>query len=382
MADFYKTLGVSKDASADEIKSAYRKLAKQYHPDLNKDNPEAAAKFKEVNEAYEVLGDDTKRKNYDQFGSEDGNPFSNAGGFNTSGFSGGGAGFSDFSSGFGSAFEDIFSAFSSFGGSSAKQSEKIAGDDISIKLNITFKEAALGCNKSVNISRVEACPDCNGTGAQNGSGYTTCTQCNGTGQVRYAQNTFLGRIVNVGACNKCNGTGKIIRDKCLSCGGLGTKRVIRNINVAVPAGIDNEQIMTIKNEGHANGKNGAKGNLNIYIAVTPHTMLKREGSDLFITIPIPFSVSLLGGKVKIPTVTEVITLDIPPLTQTGTIFNIRGKGIKKLKKDAFGDLKVTVNVEMPKNLDKSTRERLLDAVDGINERDYIKYQDYLKKISK
>ncbi len=378
--NYYDILGVSKTASADEIKSAYRKLAKQYHPDLHPNDEVAASKFKEISEAYEVLGDEQKRKNYDQFGSPDGNPFGanggGFGGFSSSNFGGGFGGFDDL----GGIFGDIFGAFG--GSTSAKQSKNTRGDDINLKVNISFMEACTGVKKSISVSRIETCEFCSGTGAKTSKDYSVCPTCNGTGQVRYTQQTFLGRVVNVGTCQDCNGTGKIIKNKCEHCGGTGTVRKTRTINVQIPAGIDNDQILSIKNEGHANGTNGAKGDLKLLISVGSHPVLKRDGFDLIVEVPLPFTISLLGGKIKVPAINETIELVIPPLTQTNTTFNIKGKGITKLgHSTSRGDLKVKVVVEMPKSLDRQTKDLLSQVADNIGSSSYAKYRDYLSKIS-
>lgn len=379
--NYYDILDVSKSASADEIKSAYRKLAKKYHPDLNPNDEVAASKFKEINEAYEVLGDEQKRKNYDQFGSADGNPFGQGGfgGFGQGGFSGSFS--SDDFGDFGSIFDNIFGAF---GGSGArtKSQQKVAGEDINLRINLTFMEACTGCSKSINVSRIETCDHCGGTGAKDAKNISTCPTCNGTGQVRYSQQTFLGRVVNVGPCQDCGGTGKKILNKCEFCGGTGTVRKTRTINVQIPAGIDNEQVLTIKNEGHANGTKGAKGDLKLYVTVGAHNLLKRDGFDLLVEVPIPFTMSLLGGKIKVPAINETIELVIPPLTQTNTTFNLRGKGVPKLgKKDSRGDLKVKVLVEMPRNLDRISKQKLEEIQDAIQENNYSRYKDYLNKLN-
>lgn len=376
--DYYEVLGVNKNATEDEIKSAYRKLAKKYHPDLNKGDATAANKFKDLNEAYQVLSDKEKRSNYDQFGSADGNSFNgfnNAGGFNAGGFNT--SGFNTNFGGFG--FEDIFNAFGGFT-NSAKRQEKIKGEDINLRMNLTFLEAALGCNKKFSFSRVEQCTACKGTGAKDGKDYETCETCNGTGQVRRSQNTILGRIVNVQTCPTCHGTGKVIKEKCDVCGGTGTTRKTRSIDISIPAGIADGQEMTITGEGHANGTNGERGDLHLFISVESHKLLKREGFDLFITVPIPFTVSLIGGVVRVPGVDEIIDLKIPELTQTGTTFTLKGKGIKKLRKSGNGDLIVTVTVEMPKNLDNKTKQYIKELNEKIGNSSYTKYQSYLDKL--
>ena len=376
--DYYGVLGVNKSATDDEIKSAYRKLAKKYHPDLNKDNPDAAEKFKEVNEAYEVLSDKQKRSNYDQFGNPDGNPFANGGGFGDYSSSGGFGGFSDF----GSIFENIFGGMGNFGTSSSRAKQKVAGDDIQLRLNLTFLEACNGCEKQINLSRIETCSYCKGTGAKDGSGFSTCSTCNGSGQVRQVENTLFGQRVSITTCPKCNGSGKEIKDKCPYCSGSGTTRQKRTITVTIPAGIDNEQVLTIKGEGHANGTDGAKGNLYLIISVTSHPLLKRDGFDLYITVPVPFTMSLLGGTVTVPCINENIDVKIPALCQTGTILNVKGKGVKKLKRDGYGDLHITVQIEMPKTLDKSTKDQLEKVLKDNANLNFAKYKDYNAKIDK
>ena len=372
--NYYDILGVEKNASQSDIKSAYFKLAKKYHPDVNKD-PEAAPKFKEINEAYSCLSDEQKRKNYDQFGNAEGNPFQNAGGGGTGGFDFGG-----FSGDFGGFdFGDIFSSFG-FGSSSQRRANTV-GSSIALRLNLTFEEAANGVSKTFSFTRTEKCDHCGGTGAEGGE-VKTCPTCNGTGQVRYSQNSLFGRIVNVGTCSTCNGKGKVASQKCSVCGGNGAVKKTRTITVAVPAGIDNGQQMTISGEGNFSSGNVQAGDLILQINVAPHKMLTRNGFDLYITVPIPFTTSLLGGQITVPVVNGKVTMDIPPLTQTGTVFTIKGKGVKKLKKNGFGDLFITVNVEMPKNLDKDTRDKLKNAVEGISSSSYSKVKDYETKISK
>ena len=364
--DYYNTLGVDKNASADEIKSAYRKLAKKYHPDLNKDNNEAAEKFKEINEAYEVLGDEKKRSNYDQFGSADGQP-------NFGDFFGGNAG--GFSGGFSDIFSDIFSAF---GGGKASRVER--GEDIDIAINLTFEEAAFGCTKEIVIPKIESCTDCSGTGAKNGKEYTTCQTCNGTGKVRFTQNTFFGTTIQEGPCKECNGTGKKIKEKCSSCGGKGYKKVQKTVKVKIPAGIDNGQTITMRGEGNSPVRKGVNGDLHIYVRVASHKILVRAGADLHLELNIPYTLALLGGKVEIPTLNGVYNLEIKECTNSGTIMRLKGKGMKFVNRDAYGDLLVTIKTEPPKSLDKKTKE-LLKQISEINSvNNYPKYKSYLDKI--
>ena len=371
---YYDILGVDKSASQTDIKSAYFKLAKKYHPDVNKE-PDAAVKFKEINEAYSCLGDEQKRKNYDQFGSADGNPFQNAGG------SAGGFNFGDFGDFGGFDFGDLFSGFGFGGGRTSQRQNSRVGSNIVLRLNLTFEEAVLGTTKTFSFNRTEKCEHCSGTGAEGGK-LKTCPTCNGTGQVKYAQNSIFGRIVNVGTCSTCNGRGQVAVQKCTVCGGAGTMQKSRTITVSIPAGIDNGQEMSIAGEGNFTSGGVSAGSLILQIVVSPHKMLTRNGFDLYITVPIPFTTALLGGKITIPVVGGKVTMDVPPLTQTGTTFTIKGRGIKKLKKNGNGDLIVTVNVEMPKTLDKSTREKIEQAVQGISNANYSKCKDYETKLSK
>lgn len=369
--DYYSVLGVDKNASDDEIKSAYRRLAKKYHPDLNK-TPEAAEKFKDINEAYEVLGDTKKRANYDQFGSADGNPFG-AGGGNAGGgfgdFFGGGGGFSDI-------FSDIFSAFG--GGRAEKVNQR--GSDINIAVNLTFEEACFGCTKNITISKLDRCSSCNGTGAKNGKEFSTCPECNGTGRVRYQQNTLFGTTIREAGCPKCNGSGKIIKEKCQSCNGKGVQKTNKTVQVKFPAGIDNGQTLRLRNEGNSPAGGGVNGDLNIKITVSPHKLLVRKGKDLYLDLYLPFTLTLLGGKVDIPTLDGKYTLTIPELTPSGTVMRLKNRGVKDLNRDSCGDLLVTIKAEAPKSLDKQTRAKLQQLADEIGDSSYIKYNNFLKKM--
>ncbi len=368
--DYYKVLGVDKKASQDEIKSAYRKLAKQYHPDINK-TPEAQEKFKEINEAYEVLGDEKKRVNYDQFGSADG----------FQGFNGGnaGGGFGGFGSGFGGfdIFNDIFSAF---GGGGTRANVMEQGEDINLQMTISFEEAVFGCKKDISISRIEKCEVCHGTGAKNGTEYTTCPDCNGTGRVRYTQNTIFGTTIREGGCKRCDATGKIIKEKCSSCLGKGYKKVNKIVTVKVPAGIDDGQVLRMAGYGNAPYKMGENGDLNLKIKVQPHKIFKREGFDVSFDLWLPFTTLLLGGKVEIPTLDgKKTTLDIKELTQTGTVMRLKNKGIKYLNREVYGDMLVTLKAEFPKSLDKATKESL-KALAEQTASSYPKYKKFTDSI--
>lgn len=371
--NYYETLGVDKKASADDIKSAYRKLAKKYHPDLNKGEKTAEHKFKEVSEAYEVLSDEKKRSNYDQFGSAEGNP--NFGDYFKGGNAGGGfGGFSDF----GDIFGDIFSAFG--GGRSSRAVER--GDDIDVQINLSFDEAAFGVTKDLLIPKVEKCSACSGTGAKNGREFTQCSTCRGSGRVRYTQQTLFGTTIQEGVCKECNGTGKIIKEKCADCSGKGYKKVTKTVRVKVPAGIADGQTITMRGEGNAPVRQGVSGDLHIYVRVSSHKVLIRDGFDLLLELYIPFTLALLGGKVTIPTLNGNIEADIKELTQSGTIMRFKNKGMKVLNKESYGDLIVTIKTEAPKNIDKKTKELLKDIADQIPQNNYSKYESYLKKIQK
>lgn len=367
--DYYDILGVGKNASADEIKSAYRKLAKQYHPDLNK-TPEAQSKFKEINEAYEVLGDPQKKSNYDQFGSAEG---PGANGMNFEDIFGGAGGFSG---GFGDIFEDLFGAF---GGAGRRSKVMEKGQDINVQITINFEDAISGCNKDIEITRFEKCPDCNGTGARGGSAFDTCPDCHGTGRVRFTSNTFFGTTVREGICKKCDGTGKIIRDKCSKCGGKGYEKVKRRISVKIPAGIDNGQVLRMGGQGNAPVRDGINGDLNIKINVLPHKVLVRSGNDITLELWLPFTTLLLGDTVTIPTLSGKYDLKIPELTQPGTVMRLRGKGVKFLNREAYGDMLVTIKAELPSKLDRKSRDAITQTAKHFTDNHYPKYKNLKNK---
>ena len=368
--DYYSVLGVNKSASDDEIKSAYRQLAKKYHPDLNK-APEAAEKFKEINEAYSVLGDKQKRANYDQYGSEDG----------PQGFSSG-QGFSGFSQGEGfGGFEDIFNIFSNFGGRNRDAQVREEGEDVNLNLVISFLDAAFGCEKEITVTRKERCKDCHGTGAKTDSDYVTCKECNGTGRVTYTQQTLFGMTRTVGTCRNCGGKGKVVKDKCPNCRGTGLKTVTTKIKVKIPAGIDNEQVIRLNGEGNQTAStNGVPGDLRIAITVQNHPLLVRKGFDLYVDVYVPITTLMLGGKVEVPTLKGVQTIDVAPLTQSNTKYTLKGKGVKYLKGLGSGDIIVTLKGEMPKDIDKNTQKLIKELQNSISEKAYPKTNNYKKKL--
>ena len=375
--DYYEVLGVSKNATDDELKKAYRKLAKKYHPDANPDNKqEAEAKFKEVNEAYEVLSDPQKRKMYDQFGTADPQGFGGAGGpfgggnyysYTTSGFDG----FSDFGD-----LGDIFSSF--FGGGARTGSRQQArgpkkGADLNLNLEITFEEAFLGVEKQISITRPETCDVCHGTGAKPGTSVTKCPICNGTGTVKQVQNTILGQMQTTRTCTNCHGTGEVIKEVCENCKGKGTVRKQPKIKVKIPAGIDDNQTVVLRGEGEPGEKGGPKGDLYITVRIRKSSIFTRQGSTVLCEVPITITQATLGADLKIPMVdgsTEMFT--IPEGTQTGTKFTIRERGFKTLNSNTRGNFVFTVVVQTPKKLSKEQRDLLEKLAKSMNEQPPIK----------
>lgn len=373
--DYYDILGVGKGADADEIKSAYRRLAKKYHPDLNK-APEAAEKFKEINEAYSVLGDEKKRANYDKYGSADGPQFdggASAGGFGD--FFGGGAG--GFGGGFSDIFSDIFSAFGGGGGASRVQQR---GEDINVAMKLTFEEAVFGVEKILSFNRIESCKKCRGTGAKNGKEFSTCPDCKGAGRVRYQQRTPFGMSVRETVCPKCGGTGKVIKEKCEECLGKGYKKERASVKVKVPAGIDDGQTIRVRGEGNSPYADGVAGDLNIKISVEKHKIFKRVGTDLLFDLYVPFTTCLLGGKVEIPLTRGKMTLEIDEGTESGTVKRVKGKGVKVLNRESYGDLLVTIKSEPPKTLNKKTKDLLKQLDSTFTENDFPKSKDFNNKV--
>ncbi len=383
--NYYETLGVSKQATADELKSAYRKLAKKYHPDLystatDAEKKNAEAKFKEINHAYDVLSDNQKRAAYDAYGDENG-PMGGGTGGGFGGFGGfGGSG----SGGFGFDVDDIFSTiFNGFGGGATRQQQTNMaqnGQDILLSMSISFEEAAFGVEKTISVKRVENCPDCNGTGAKNGTAFKTCSHCNGTGRVTEVQRTPFGQFSTTGICPVCKGKGKVITDTCKTCGGQGRFEKQREIKINIPAGIDNGQRITYQNEGHAGKNGGARGNLVIEITVRPHKLFKRSTFDLQMEMPISIIEATLGCTVMVPTLRDPEELKIPEGTQNGTIFKIRNAGIKKLRSNDKGDLYVKVFVEVPKNLSREQRDLLRKLDMEFDSKQFPKKKEYRDKI--
>ena len=364
--DYYDILGVSKSANADEIKRAYRKLAKKYHPDANPDNKEEAeAKFKEVNEAYSVLSDDSKRAQYDRFGSnfEQAGFGSGAGGFGGFDFSGFGGGMgvdidlddilgSVFGGGFGGGF-----------GSSARRNGPQKGADLRYNMTITFEEAAFGTIKEINVSRKEVCSTCHGTGAKPGTNIKTCDKCNGRGKVQVTQNTIMGTISTVKTCDKCGGEGKVVEVPCEKCNKKGYVNVSRKIKITVPAGIDNGQAISLRGEGDCGKKGGPNGDLFVVVTVLPHKIFKRNGFDIEEKVVVPFAKMVLGGRIKVPTLESDVEFEIPEGTQPGTKFKIRDQGIQNIHGRGRGNLEFTVEVDVPRRLTDEQRRIINELAD-------------------
>lgn len=351
--DYYDVLGVSKSADAQEIKKAYRKLAMKYHPDRNPDDKDAEEKFKEINEAYEVLSDESKRSTYDQFG-HDG--LNGQGGFGGGGF-GGGQGFGGFEDIFGDMFGDIFGG-GGFGGSGRQRRGPQRGSDIRQGVTISFEEAAFGKKTSIKINRSEGCDACGGSGAKPGTSKKTCPTCNGAGQVRSVQRTPFGNIASTRTCSTCDGSGEVIDSPCTKCHGKGSVRKTKTIEVDIPAGIDDGQMIKLSGQGEVGEKGAPRGDLYILVSVKPHDLFTREGNDIYFEMPITFVQAALGDEIEVPTLDGKVKYTIPEGTQTGTVFRLKEKGIPKIRGNSRGDQYVKVVVEVPKKLNETQKDLL------------------------
>jgi len=369
--DYYEVLGVDKSATDDEIKKAYRKLAKKYHPDMNPGDKTAEEKFKEVNEAYAVLSDADKKAKYDQFGHAAFDPS----------MGGGGAGFGDFG---GFDFGDIFSSMfgGGFGGGSSRRNGPMRGEDLQYRLTLTFEEAAFGCKKDISYGRVERCSECGGSGAAKGTSPETCPTCNGAGQVRTAQRTAFGVFQSTHACDTCRGTGKIVKTPCRNCNAKGYVKIQKKITVTIPAGIDTGEGMRVAGQGNEGRNGGPAGDLIVAVSVRSHSLFERDGTTLFCEIPITFVEATLGAEIEVPTLTEPVKFNIPEGTQTGTEFTVRGEGIVSTRSGRKGDLVFRVNVEVPKNLSEKQKQLLRDFAEECGQKNYTKRQSFFKKFKK
>ena len=371
--DYYEVLGVSKTASADEIKKAYRSLAKKYHPDMNPGDKEAELKFKEANEAYEVLSDTDKRAKYDQYGHAAFDPSM-----------GGGSGFGGFG-GFGGAdfdFGDIFSSFFGGGGGTSRSTRNVPidGDDVLARITIDFNEAVFGCKKEISFSRIEGCPECSATGAEKGTKPETCATCRGTGRVTVQQQTMLGYMQTQRACSSCRGTGKIIKTPCKNCNGKAYVKVNKKLEVTIPAGIDSQHRIVLRNQGSAGRNGGSAGDLVIEVRVKEDKIFTRQGNNVYCEIPISFTEAALGAEIDIPTLEgKTEKYNVPEGTQSGTTVQLRGKGIADVNTKRRGDLFITLNVETPKNLNSEQKRLLNEFAKSLGDESTSKRENFFKK---
>ena len=368
--DYYDVLGVSKDASKDEIKKAYRKLAKKYHPDRS-DEPNASEKFKEISEAYEVLSDPQKRKQYDQFGHS---------GINQEDFN-----FQDFAQGGFGGLDDIFDMFFNEGGMGASRRGRRSrgpqkGNNLQYRLEIDFEEAAFGAKKEITIPRTETCDTCDGTGAKPGTETRTCPKCNGRGQVRTSQRTPFGQITQTQTCSRCNGTGEIIKEPCPDCNGEGKVRRHRNLTVNIPPGVKTGTKLRMANEGEAGDKGAPNGDLYILIEVKSHEIFDRQGDDIYCEVPINFVQATLGDEIQVPTLEGKVKFNIPEGTQPGTTFRLKNKGIEHLNGRGRGDEYITAKVVIPKSLSGEQKEKLMEFAEMSGEEINPEHKSFLRKV--
>ena len=369
--DYYEVLGLGKSASDDEIKKAYRKLAKKYHPDMNPGDAEAEKNFKEVNEAYDGLSDSDKKAKYDQYGHAAFDP--------SSGFGGGaGFGFDDFD------ISDIFSSFfgGGGGGSSRRRNGPVRGDDVGVRVTLTFEEAVFGCKKEISFQRIQKCGDCEGSGAAKGTSAKTCPDCGGRGQVNVQTRTPFGMMQTSKTCDKCHGTGKYIETPCKNCRGGGFVRATKKLEVKIPAGIDDGQRISLRGEGSDGRNGGPAGDVIISVNVRAHAYYERDGYDVYCEVPITFADATLGADIKVPTLYGEETLKIPEGTQTGTQFTLRGKGIQYVNSSRKGDMYINVTVEVPRGLSAKQKEILREFNEACGNQNHTKKANFIKKFFK
>ena len=369
--DYYEVLGVQKGASDDEIKKAYRKSAKQYHPDLHPGDKECEEKFKEVNEAYEVLSDSEKRARYDQFGHAGVDP--NFGGGNPYGGSPFGGGID---------LDDIFGSF--FGGFGGRRSNNAnaprRGSDVEASVTISFEEAAKGCTRTVSYNNVETCSDCHGTGAQPGTSPKTCSACGGSGRVTINQRTPFGQVQTQRQCDACHGKGKIIDSPCRKCGGSGRQRKSKTVDVTIPAGIKDSQILNVGGHGNSGYNNGPAGDLHVYVNVKSHDIFQRRGDDVWVDLPVTFAQAALGAEVIVPTLDGKVSYKIHEGAQPGDVFKLKGRGIQRLNGRGRGDEYVRILVEVPKSLSSKQRDLIRQFDSATSEKNYSKRKSFFEKL--
>lgn len=367
--DLYEALGLQKGASDEEIKKAYRKLAKKYHPDLNPGDKTAEEKMKEVNAAYEILSDPEKKARYDQFGHAGVDPSYGGGGGQYSGFE-------DFD--LGSIFDSFFGG--GMGGGQTRRSGPRKGESIRASVTLTFEEAAFGCQKQITVNRVETCPDCGGSGAKAGTSAETCPDCHGTGQIKTTQRTILGMMSTSSPCSRCRGTGKIIKDPCPSCRGAGSLRKQRMITVQIPAGIDHGQTISVRGEGNAGQNGGPAGDIFVTVNVTPHEIFKRRGQDVMVELPVTFVQAALGAELEAPSIDGKISYNMPEGTQPDTVFRIRGKGIPNLNGRGRGDQFIKVKIEIPRNLTREQKDILRQFEETAGDAQFGEKKGFFEKM--
>ncbi len=372
--DYYEVLGVDRSAGEDEIKKAYRKMAKKYHPDLHPGDAEAEKNFKEVNEAYEVLSDNDKKARYDQFGHAGVDP--NFGAGQGGGFGGfGGADFGDLGDIFGSFFGGGFG-----GGRRADPNAPRRGNDTSASVVLSFEEAAKGCAKKIKVTRIENCTECNGSGAEKGTKPATCSTCRGTGRINVVQRTPFGQMQTQRACDACHGTGKHIEKPCKTCNGKGRIRHTTEREINIPAGVDDGQYIRVGGAGDMGVNGGPAGDLNVNISVRPHPIFERDGFDVFCEIPVTFTQAALGADIIVPTLDGKVKFTIHEGTQPGDEFKLKGKGIQRLRYSGRGDQYVRIVVEVPKNLNNKQKEMLKQFEDSTDDNCYKTRKSFFDKV--
>lgn len=372
--DFYEVLGISRGATDDEIKKAYRKLAKTSHPDLNPGDHAAEAQFKAINEAYEVLSDPSKKARYDQYGHAGVDPNFGAGG----GYGGDGFDFGDLGDLFGSFFGGGFGG----GGRKVNPNAPQRGESIRLSVAIGFEEAAFGCEKSVSISRMEDCDTCHGNGCADGTTPEVCPECHGSGQVQVRRQTPMGVFASSAPCSKCGGKGKIIHQPCGECRGSGQIRKNKTIQASIPAGIDNGQTISIRGQGNAGKNGGPAGDLLLTITVRPHELFRREGTSVLCEAPITFPQAVLGAELEIPTIDGKVKYTLPEGTQSGTTFRLKGKGIPSINGRGRGDQYVTVFIETPRDLNREQKDALKKFAESVGDNNYEERKKFFKKFKK
>ncbi|MDL2324381.1 molecular chaperone DnaJ [Ruminococcaceae bacterium OttesenSCG-928-A16] len=377
--DYYEVLGVAKDASESEIKKAYHKKAKKYHPDLNPGDHEAEVKFKEVGEAYEVLSDADKKGRYDQFGHAGVDPSYGAGG-GGGGFGGGFGGFGGGGAGvdFGDIFETFFGGGGFGGARRANPNAPRRGNDIRVSLVLSFMEAVHGVTKTISVTQQDTCDECHGSGAEKGTTPETCPDCGGTGSVTVNKQTLFGTMQERRPCNRCGGKGKIIKSPCSKCHGSGRVGVPKKLEVKIPAGVDDDQTLSLRGKGDAGPNNGPNGDLIIIITVRPDAMFERDEYDVRVTVPLTYSQAVLGAKVTVPTIDGKVEYTVPEGTQSGRVFRLKNKGIPYVNGRGRGDQYVTVNVEIPKKLTRAQKEALQSFEATLKDDNYTQRKSFLK----